>query len=461
MYNNPCNNHKKYRYSLKGNTMRKLLYTIPLFLFAFTFTGGPPQGWYQQFMPDIGGRQITDMVFIDSLTGFAVTNNLAVADTGYILKTTNGGDNWFFSFVVNRAFTAIEFVNSNIGYACGGSGGGTTYLCKTTDSGLNWFTVNSPSAAKWDDISVLNEDTIWLVEDDNLTGGVFRTTNGGINWTQQLNLGSLNPEKIYMFNERTGFIGLDGGVRYIRKTTDGGLNWNQIVTNDYFNDIYFADSLLGWKCSVFGMKKTTDGGLNWITQTLPSGGIISVTGITRFSNINNDTIWGTGGYVIYPNNEVRGLLYRTTNGGDNWLAQVPDTSIKVFGSFVQFTDKNKGWIYDTSPTGIHTKTGGDTTFLSSINQIGTEILVEYKLNQNYPNPFNPSTTITYYLATSSNVRLTIFDITGREIALLVSQRQNPGVYQYAFNGSSLTSSIYFYRLQTEDYTDTKKMLLVK
>ena len=437
--------------------MKKLFYIIiPLFILAFTFTGGPPQGWYQQFLPSLsGGQVVSDIIFLDSLTGFIVTDNSTINDTSSVLKTTNGGDNWQIVYTAIDDFSTIAFTDMNTGFICGGD------LYKSTNGGNSWFTINRPNQTKMEDMFVLNKDTFWVVDSDGLTGGVFRTTNGGVNWTQQLNIGSLNPEKIYMHNGDIGFVGLDGGQRYIRKTTDGGSSWNAIVTNDYFNDIYFTDSLTGWKCSVFGMKKTTNGGINWVTQTLPSGGIISVSGIHNFSNINTDTIWGAGGYVIYPNNEVRGLLYRTTNGGDNWFAQVPDTSIKVFASFMQFIDKDIGWAYDNSPTGIHTTTGGDTTFISSINSISTEVPTNYILHQNYPNPFNPYTKIRYDIRKSSQVRLVIFDITGKVTGEMVNQRQNPGTYEYTLDGKNLSSGVYFYRLQTEDFIDTKKMMLIK
>ncbi|MBK8980791.1 MAG: hypothetical protein IPM38_00340 [Ignavibacteria bacterium] len=233
-------------------------FSILAFIIAFNFRDNPSGGWYQQFMPNLNGRSISDIIFFDSLTGYAVTNNLSGGDTGYILKTTNGGDNWNFSFSVNREFTSIGFINENIGYACGGSGGGTTYLCKTTNAGLNWFSVNSPSAAKWRDMSVLNNDTLWLVDSDGLTGGVFRTTNGGANWQRQLNLFGQNPNSIYIYNRDIGFI---SNVTQLYKTTNSGENWTPIPGGP-FTDIYFADSLTGWKVNAPSsvIRKTNDGG---------------------------------------------------------------------------------------------------------------------------------------------------------------------------------------------------------
>ena len=86
---------------------------------------------------------------------------------------------------------------------------------------------------------------------------------------------------------------------------------------------------------------------------------------------------------------------------------------------------------------------------------------EFSLYQNYPNPFNPSTKISYSLKTNSEVRLSIYDPVGREVALLIDKYQNAGKHELAFSGKNLTSGIYFYKLQTVDGVLTKKMILVK
>src|SRR5690606_32991247 len=260
MYNNPCNNHKKYRYSLKGNTMRKILYIIPLFILAFTFTGGPPSGWYQQFMPNIDGRQIADITFTDSLTGYIATTRLSSTDTSLILKTTNGGDNWtIIHSDSGYIYKRIKFINQNTGFVSG------THLAKTTNGGGNWF--NLSSFLFMEDIYVLNEDTMWYVDPNGLVGGVFLTTNGGLNWTQQLNLGSLNLTHVYFYNKDTGFV----ASTVLYKTTNSGLNWVQISGGTGFGEMYFMNSTTGWKC--YGpIQKTTDGGLNWQTLPLPSKG---------------------------------------------------------------------------------------------------------------------------------------------------------------------------------------------
>ena len=85
----------------------------------------------------------------------------------------------------------------------------------------------------------------------------------------------------------------------------------------------------------------------------------------------------------------------------------------------------------------------------------------YVLNQNYPNPFNPSTTIKYELPKASLVRLSVYDMLGRQVSVLVDERRDAGVHEVKFEGSTLASGVYFYRLQAGDFTQTKRLLILK
>lgn len=87
--------------------------------------------------------------------------------------------------------------------------------------------------------------------------------------------------------------------------------------------------------------------------------------------------------------------------------------------------------------------------------------VKFSLSQNYPNPFNPSTQISFSLPKAADVKLVVFDILGREVATLVNEFRSAGNHNIEFNASNLSSGVYFYRLETDNFTDTKKMLLIK
>ncbi len=429
-----------------------------------------PNGtWQQQFMPNLHGAIIKDITFTDSLTGYAVTN-VDSFSTAYILKTTNSGNTWFNSLTENRAFTKVIFLNSNTGFVGRVTVSTQRAIYKTTNGGTNWDSLYTPFDIAPIGMSLLNEDTIWIADDVISIGGIYRTTNGGINWVQQYGAGGGNPSKIYMYNGRTGFM---CNTSNLYKTTNSGVNWSA-VPGGGFIDIHFIDSLTGWK-SGNGMKKTTDGGLSWLTQTLPSGANIITSAMSGFTVINKDTIYGAGGIVSFGGDKFSGIIYRTTNGGNNWLYQIIDTSFSITGFYdINFINKNVGWAFGTKRlpntqlitySNIHTINGGDTTFIVGLQQISSQVPKEYKLFQNFPNPFNPTTNIGFRIAGSGLVTLKIFDINGKEISELFNKELKPGEYNLDWNASGFSSGVYFYKLTVisgkEVFTETKKAVMIK
>ena len=103
----------------------------------------------------------------------------------------------------------------------------------------------------------------------------------------------------------------------------------------------------------------------------------------------------------------------------------------------------------------------DVNGIIGISHNTNEVPKEFSLSQNYPNPFNPTTTIEYSILKASNVKLTVFDVTGRTITTLVDTKENSGNYKVDFNASDIPSGVYFYKIQTEEFTNTKKMILIK
>ena len=429
---------KKY-FSLNNLSTLLLYFSILAFTVAFNFSDNRSGGWYQQFLPNIGNRQISDIFFLDSLTGWSVTPYTGMNDTAYVLKTTNGGDNWNIANVRAGRFVGynkVLFLNSVTGFVCGVYQSGVyTGVNKSTNGGLNWININTPEIYP-KDMSVLNENNLWIVDSDGLVGGVYKTTNGGTTWTRQLNLGTLNPENIYMYNKDIGFISkVNTGAPYTRKTTDGGQSWFVVVNSEGFTDIYFTDSLTGWKCygELDSIKMTINGGLNWTKLLLPpTGGFFNLSAIRKFSFINKDTIWGVGARAG-TSLGFRGLIYKSTNGGITWGYQMPDSLNINVGRyfFVDFVNKTNGWAYSTT-TGVHTKIGGDTTFYTGVQQLVSVIPEDFELKQNYPNPFNPRTVIRFSLKKNAKVRLIVYDIRGIEVQRLADGRYDAGEYEADF-----------------------------
>ncbi len=120
------------------------------------------------------------------------------------------------------------------------------------------------------------------------------------------------------------------------------------------------------------------------------------------------------------------------------------------------------WVEDAAVQGATfsldlVKSTAQVVEVSNINQIPDN----YYLGQNYPNPFNPTTAINYSIARKGFVSLKVFDILGKEVATLVNEVKDAGTYSLNFNAAKLTSGVYFYRIQTDKFTDMKSMVLVK
>jgi hypothetical protein len=108
---------------------------------------------------------------------------------------------------------------------------------------------------------------------------------------------------------------------------------------------------------------------------------------------------------------------------------------------------------------------GTTELVNDINENQDFQALDFYLSQNYPNPFNPTTKIKFVIPKSSFVNLKVFDVLGREVATLVNEEKSQGEYEVEFSAkggaSQLSSGIYFYKLQTENFSSTKKMIYLK
>jgi len=102
-----------------------------------------------------------------------------------------------------------------------------------------------------------------------------------------------------------------------------------------------------------------------------------------------------------------------------------------------------------------------TNVALSINEVATDLSTNCILAQNYPNPFNQTTTIKFNVTKTGNVKVVVYDIMGSEIQTLVNKTLPPGMYETSFNGSSLNSGIYIYKISSGEYFETKRMTLEK
>ncbi|MCC6864813.1 MAG: T9SS type A sorting domain-containing protein [Ignavibacteria bacterium] len=158
------------------------------------------------------------------------------------------------------------------------------------------------------------------------------------------------------------------------------------------------------------------------------------------------------------------FLNRSTPALQNKLTTFPDSlrlRVKTVGGVPSavYTIKVQG----NGPNGtpVHVRTFTVNVGFIGITGNSNNIPEKFFLYQNYPNPFNPTTKIRFDLAKSSNVKLAIYDITGKEVSLVTNQNYEAGEYTFDFNAEGLSTGVYFYKIETAEYTSIKKMILVK
>ncbi len=163
-----------------------------------------------------------------------------------------------------------------------------------------------------------------------------------------------------------------------------------------------------------------------------------------------------------------GIQTRTKNFFGSQLSCECLDYAKNIGLFYSSNGELASKVYNLKGCIINGVVFGDTV-LSEISPINNSIPVSFSLYQNYPNPFNPTTKIKFDIPLSRGVpegrgvltHMTIYDLLGREVATLVNENLLPGIYEAEWNASNYPSGVYFYKLQTETFNITKRMVLIK
>lgn len=233
-----------------------------------------------------------------------------------------------------------------------------------------------------------------------------------------------------------------------------------------------------------------------IPTSCPSNYLISVTNTTRTDAKNSGAAYGhttidlgapgTSILSTTPNNAYAnmtgtsmatphvagavGLMYAAANPSIILLSRTrPDSAAAIIKQIMLNTVDTISALRDITVTGGRLnifKAVQSVSIITGVSNSVSNIPENYSLSQNYPNPFNPVTRINYSIPSNvngqmSNVRLRVFDAVGKEIMVLVNEAQSPGEYSVTFNAGSFSSGVYFYRIETGEFSDMKKMMLIK
>lgn len=343
-------------------------------------------------------------------------------------------------------------------------------ILRSSDNGVNWVQVYSNPGSQFNTSLVLGPRTY-------IGGKTARMATGSNGNTWYPVNGFLDTNYVYSMTAMDNVI-FFGTENTIIKSNDFGFSWTVIKTVDEMNNpsvLYAKDSVLYYSSHTSNGKtyKTTDYGNTWTE-------IVGLKFATGFVNI------GSTIYVSAKLNNIQGI-YKTTDKGNTW--------INTWSTVITGWSKPFNYGNTIIANGVWVSTDGAQTWVQSFNQSTLNILrrknyifvladdrniyrntfsqvigiqqinnmvpVKNQLKQNYPNPFNPVTVIEFDVQKVQNIRLSVYDMLGKEVAVLVNEQLKPGTYKTDWNASGYATGVYFYKLITDGYTETKQMILIK
>ncbi|MBK7255618.1 MAG: T9SS type A sorting domain-containing protein [Ignavibacteria bacterium] len=198
-------------------------------------------------------------------------------------------------------------------------------------------------------------------------------------------------------------------------------------------------------------------GVNFWSNTLDNNYIHCVSELSDLTgNGIKEIVCGTQNSNLYVLNGDSGRVLFSYNFGTATTNTVEQVSAlksidgNVSTEFLGGSRTGKLICFSGGPNGV-----------IGINNIAGSVPEKFSLSQNYPNPFNPVTNLEFGISKLGFVSLKVFDVLGKEVVTLVNEKLSPGIYEAEFDGSSLSSGIYFYKLEAGDFIETKRMILIK
>lgn len=384
----------------------------------------------------------------------------------------------------NRNVSSLAGTGNYLFAGCNSGGG----VFRSSDNGVSWHSANSG-------LSNLNINSLYYYNNILFAGtfgnGIFISTNFGDNWNSASGgLTDLYVNCIYssaglLYAGTSDTLNNSGGVFV---SVNYGANWNFIGPSGFSiksllkNGNYLIAGT-AYKGNSGGFYRTTNNGVNWILSNsgLPGFGIE----INHLSADGANIYAGTGNGVYFSNNygstwesisiqlsqvKVNSLaiynfnffagtgsgVFLSTNYGTNWIEKNQGFSGNMIvkslfisgNNILAGTKENSVWKRNISESII-------------INKISDAIPEKTFLIQNYPNPFNSKSKIKFTISRKSEVKITFYDLEGKTLCNLVKGNYSAGEYDVLIDGENFSSGIYFCKMNTEDYSQTRKIILIK
>lgn len=364
---------------------------------------------------------------------------------GGVFLSTDNGTTWNYKGLGNESvYTMAAGPDGDGGFNIY-AGTSTDGVFRSTDSGDTWTMVNNglTDSFIWSMVSVENGNggtTLYLAAYNK---GVFISTDNGDTWEPTGLSGSFLRLTSIVVDGTTLFASSASDGVY--SSTDSGISWtlvNSGLISTSVYSLYKKDSNL-FAGTFDGVFLSTDNGSSW---ELRNTGLPEYSLATKFIAVNN---------MLLAGGIIEGGIYRSSDDGAHWqtigegLKNNQLNDFAVIKEYVYAGTRYAGmWM---SPVSV----------VTGIDEPAASHPVEFILEQNYPNPFNPSTSINYTLDKESYVSLKVYNSLGQQVAELVKGFEKSGNHNVAFNGSGLSSGIYYYRIKSGSHVSVKKMILLK
>jgi photosystem II stability/assembly factor-like uncharacterized protein len=461
----------------------------------------------------------------DSLIHMLTPHNkvMFAATEGGVFSSTDHGTSW--TARSNGLDASAPFGLAASGQHVFAALGSGYSLARSTDSGSSWTIMNDTISCRFRSLAARGSSVIagsnipqsphWGI------CRAFRSSDSGASWTADTAAPAASRPRTFAMNDSYIFAGtLYGGSGVARCHKDSSTwTWLPDFSLHGIEGIAVDDSIVIAADDQYRLACSTDSGVNWVlifdSQDHPEEPLntIAVDWPTVFA--------GTLLTPTYDHDHIRHGIWRTTDGGSTWTNVsngLPDnniTSLVVDGSRVLAATDSSGILLSMNYGGYwHALNKGlPTPYVSSLIVSGEylyagamggvwrmplssatlsvepkdgKVPTGYALEQNYPNPFNPSTTIRYTVAgvrpldsfaqndqslgvppyraggqTDSKTMIVVYDLLGREGATLVNEKKAPGSYEVIFDGSKLSSGVYFCRMVVGNFVQTRKICLVR
>lgn len=361
-------------------------------------------------------------------------------DQAGVYLSSDSGQNW------SQANSGLTITSvSSLAFSGSSLFAATTYggIFRSNDNASNWTEVNSGLSVLFINTLMVSGSNIYAGAKYSVTGGgVFLSTNNGDNWAYI----GLTDQEVYSLAivGNNLFAGTDNGVFL---STNNGANWTEVNSGLTADDVY---ALKGFNNNLYagtsnGMFYSNDNGSSWTNISSSSLENKSVRSIAMHQvNI----IVGTSGWGVYV----------STNNGSTWEESdegLPSSFADIYALTISATKIYAGTLFQGAWERLL------TDYVTDVNSSLNQLPGSYSLEQNYPNPFNPSTTIEFSIPQESFVELIVFDILGNEVVTLVNDNYSAGNYKTEFIGDDLPSGIYIMRMTAGEFSDSKKMQLLK